>query len=294
MANIHERPSPGARLAALGAILALAGIAAGQQAEKKKEEGPSSWLPILRQQAADYEITPKGESKARPKLLPDPILRWTQPVRGGDDGAVFLWALDGRPAVVGTIFTYRIPGSPRAMQHEVHSLMPTALEATWRGRALWRSDVPGLTYVAVPDAPIPADAAPARLRQMQAIARDFAVESVHEKDGRNELRLMPKALYRYGSATEEAVDSAMFCFAHGTDPEAFLLVEARRKGDTTAYQYSLARFSDLALKAHFKGREVWKVPPGQWDRKEGPHVYYLVERVEADTPEEYRKATQAR
>lgn len=291
MRTAPDRPILPGRLATLGAVLALAGIASAWPQEKK-EEGPSSWLPVLRQQAADYEIVPRGDPRTPPRPLPDPILRWTQPVRGGDDGAVFLWMADGRPAAVGTIFTYRVPGMPRAIQHEVHSLATTPLDATWRRRKLWRADAPGLTFLPVPEAPEPADSAPARLRQMQAIARDFSAASVHEKSGRNELRLMPRPLHRYGPAAPETVDGALFCLAHGTDPELFLLIEARRQGAAAGWQYALARFSDLALKARYKGRDVWEVPPGQWDRHDGVHAYYLVEQVDADTPDEYRKATQ--
>ncbi len=181
---------------------------------------------------------------------------------------------------------------PRAIQHEVHSLATTLLDATWRRRKLWRADAPGLTFLPVPEAPEPADSASARLRQMQAIARDFSAASVHEKSGRNELRLMPRPLHRYGPAAPETVDGALFCLAHGTDPELFLLIEARRQGAAAGWQYALARFSDLALKARYKGRDVWEVPPGRWDRHDGVHAYYLVEQVDADTPDEYRKATQ--
>lgn len=222
--------------------------------------------------------------------MPDPILRWTQPVRGGDDGAVFLWVADGRPEAVGTIFTYRIPNSPRAFQHEVHSLATTGLDATWRGRPMWRSERPGVAFRPVPGAPEPAASASARSRQMQAIARDFSASSVHEKAGKNELRLMPRALHRYQATGPEPVDGGLFCFAHGTDPEAFLLLEARREGGATAWRYAFARFSDLALRAQFQGRDVWEVPPGRWNQHDGIHAYYLVEQVDADTPEEYRKA----
>jgi hypothetical protein len=270
-------------------VLAIAAPASSQDA--RKEEGPSSWLPILKQQAADYAITPRDASKSPPKPLADPILRWTQPVRGGDDGAVFLWVSEGRPEAVGTIFTYRVPDSRRTIQHEVHSLALTPVDATWRGKPMWRADEPGVSFRAVPDAPEPATSAPSRLRQMQAIGRDFSAENVHEKSGKNELRLMPRPLYRYEPTDPSLVDGALFCLAHGTDPEVFLLLEDRKtKSGACEWRYALARFSDLALKARFKGKDVWSVGPGQWDRHDGVHAYYIAELVDADTPDEYRKA----
>lgn len=288
MTSPHPRPRPGpTRLL----LLVLAYCTSASAQDIRKEDGPTSWLPILRQQAADYAITPRDSAKAAPKPLPDPILRWTQPVRGGDDGAVFLWVSGGRPEAVGTIFTYRVPNTKRTIQHEVHSLALTPVDATWRGKPMWRADRPGVAFRAVPEAPAPASSAPARLRQMQAIARDFSAENTHEKTGKNELRLMPKPLYRYEPTDPNLIDGALFCLAHGTDPEVFLLIEARQPGSRAAeWQYALARFSDLPLKASYKGKEVWSVGPGQWDRHDGIHAYYIAEMVDADTPDDYRKA----
>lgn len=274
---------------ALSLLVVCCATASAQDA--RKGDDPTSWLPILRQQAADYAIAPRDSQKPPPRPLPDPILRWTQPVRGGDDGAVFLWVSEGRPEAVGTIFTYRVPDTKRTIQHEVHSLALTPIDATWRGKPMWRADRPGVEFRAVPEAPAPAPSGPARLRQMQTIARDFSAENVHEKSGKNELRLMPKPLYRYEPTDPSLVDGALFCLAHGTDPEVFLLIEARKsKAGAAEWQYALARFSDLPLKARFRGKEVWSVGPGQWDRHVGIHAYFIAEMVDADTPDEYRKA----
>ncbi len=274
-------------------LLTLAGGRPAAAQDEKAAEGPSSWLPILKQQAAEYEIVPRGGSKKVLKPLPEPILRWTQPVRGGDDGAVFLWVLDGRPEVVGTIFTWR-GGGPRVMQHEVHSLAPTGLDATWRGKPMWHPDRPGLAFKPVPEAPAPATSAPARLRQMQAVAREFSASSVHEKTGRNELRLMPRALYRYKPTDPGLIDGTLFCFAHGTDPELFLLVEARRDGNMAEYRHAFARFSDLELHARHKGHDVWDAPRGSMNDRSLIHAYYVVEELDAETPEDYRRVSKGR
>lgn len=273
--------------------LVLAGPASAQETKGAAKDKESGWLPILKEHAAAYEITPQGETTTggpvRP--LPEPLLRWTQPVRGGDDGAVFLWVADGRPMLIGTVFTYRSPNSLRALQHEVHSLAPTGLDVVRKGRKLWHPSRPGLTFRAVPDAPAPVDSAPARLRQMQAIARDVSAESLHETAGKNELRLMPRPLHRYGSAAAGMpTDGALFCFAHGTDPELFLILEARRAGEAMRWEYALARFSDLELHARYKGRTIYDAPRGIMNDPDNVHSYFVVEQVDADTPEEYRKA----
>ena len=128
---------------------------------------------------------------------------------------------------------------------------------------------------------------------MQAIARDFSASSVHEKSGRNELRLMPRPLYRYEPTDPDLIDGALFCFAHGTDPELFLLVEARRVGGTPDIRYAFARFSDLELHAPYKGREVWSVPRGKMNARDQVHTYYVVEELDAETPDDYRRLGRA-
>ncbi len=272
-------------------LAALGPYAAAQEgkgaAPAAASASASSWLPILEKQAADYRITPRGSDRPF-RTIAEPILRWTQPVRGGDDGAVFLWVDAGRPGAVATIFTWRAAG-PRVMQHEIHSLAPTPLDATWRGKPAWNPEQAGVSYQLVPGGPEPAPSAAARGRQMQAIARDFSGSNLHTTAGRNELRLMPRPLYRYEPTDPDLVDGALFCLAHGTDPEAFVLVEAHRDGGKLAYRYALARFSDLELHVSFKGREVWTVPPGQMNVRDRPHAYFNVEEIDAETPEDYRR-----
>ena len=69
---------------------------------------------------------------------------------------------------------------------------------------------------------------------------------------------MPKPLYRYEPATGDLVDGALFCLAHGTDPEIFLVIEAHKKGDSAEWRYALAQFSDLEVHARYKGKDVWE------------------------------------
>ena len=278
------------RPTALALVMLALATARGDDAPAPRAETPASWLPILERQAADYQIRLKDADRRVATVLPEPILRWTQPVRGGDDGAVFLWIADGRPAAVATVFTYRIPGELRFFQHEVHSLTTAGLDATWRGKPEWHPEAPGVTFQAVPDAPIPADAPPARLRQMQAIAREFSGRSVDRKGATWELRLMPRLLHRYGAAGADALDGALFCLAQGTDPEIFLLLEARRDGPATRWQYALASFSDLKLTAKYRGKVVWEAPFGTGYHADAVHTYHVVERVDADEPGQYAAA----
>jgi hypothetical protein len=65
----------------------------GDEPESIKVRG---WQPIFKRMAEDYRIAPANEPNSEFKLKLPPVFRWTQPVRGGDDGALFVWLDRGR------------------------------------------------------------------------------------------------------------------------------------------------------------------------------------------------------
>ncbi len=57
------------------------------------------------------------------------------------------------------------------------------------------------------------------------------------------------------------MDGAIFTFANGTNPELFLLIEARRQGDGPAkWSYAAARFARSELFLKLGSRDVWAAP----------------------------------
>ena len=72
-----------------------------------------AWLKVSQKHAEDYVIHPTGDAKTAFTMLPQAVFRHSQPVRGDDIGAVYLWVdADKRPAVIGTTFpscSSRIP-----------------------------------------------------------------------------------------------------------------------------------------------------------------------------------------
>ena len=66
-------------------------------------------------------------------LVKEAALRWNNPARTGEDGAPFVWTLNGRPEMIGTIFTYRFNDTINR-KHEFHSLATGPLAAEFRGK----------------------------------------------------------------------------------------------------------------------------------------------------------------
>ena len=95
---------------------------------------------------------------------------------------------------------------------------------------------------------------------------------------KTDLRLLPQPAYRY---TEDGkiVDGAMFIFAHGTNPECCVLLEAYKDGKQSRYRYAVAPMSIYRLETRYKDALVWSVDRRHPGRK--ATSYY----ADAYTPE---------
>src|SRR5262245_31132524 len=55
-------------------------------------------------EAARYEIRQADKESQTFKLLPQPVLRWSNPTRGEVHGSVILWTNDGCPEAIASIY----------------------------------------------------------------------------------------------------------------------------------------------------------------------------------------------
>ncbi len=189
-----------------------------------------------------------------------PILRWTNPGVGRVYGDVYIWTRSGRPEAV--ISFYKAWQPKYDFTAEMHSLSLSEVSAERDGVLLWQPQK-GITLDAVPDAAKPAESAARRLQQMREMAGRFSARLVDRRvklEGeRQELRLLTQPLYRYRSTAPEVVDWALFGIVLGTDPEVFLIIEARQNGDERTWQYGLARMNVDPIAVSYKDKEVWRV-----------------------------------
>jgi hypothetical protein len=272
-------------LAAL--LLATAGYGSANSDEKDKDkpaEKMSGWQRLFRKQAAEYKIAIEGDSSPDVQLVTEPILQWSQPVRGGADGAVFVWTQEGQPVAIGTFFIWPVNERLQGVTHELHSLSQLPLVAAWRDRR-WTPPKDSIVWKPVPDAPKPGMSAEQRLRQMRDLARQFSAES-HDKEERKwDLRLLPRPIYRsYGdrksqpaAAERDVLDGALFGFVEGTDLEIVLSIRAAKSETGHRWEYALARMSDFRLAARHGDTTVWQVDRASFDN---PSVAYYCSTVE--------------
>ena len=222
-------------------------------------------LPIYVKEAATYSIALATDPKKTLELKKEPVFEWLNPPRSNQQGALFLWLRDGRPAALACIFSHpdeKLPG--RKIMHELHALDPEKLQVTRAEYNQWKPEA-GLTRQELPDAGAPADTAGARLLQMRKLAQEFSGHSVDRDQKRWELRLLPTPLYRYPAAKAGVIDGALFALmsSAGTDPEVLLLIEAKIAEGKVRWEYACGRFSDWELRVQRKDKEVYASVPNE-------------------------------
>jgi hypothetical protein len=202
---------------------------------------------------------PDEQDPAKPLV----VLRWANNARGSEDGTTVLYTHQGRPVAAACLYPWE-----GKLIHDFEAIARHPAIARRDGRVVWEPQKSGVVYADIPDAPAPESTRAGRLRQMKSLAEQFDTTLVGWKadnTDREELRLLPRPLYRYEAddpteAKGAIVDGAVFAFVMGTDPETLLLIEAVDDGNTTKWQYAFARRTSGELEGRLDGRIVWTAP----------------------------------
>jgi len=271
-------PAVTRRWTTVGLLLTASIVARGDDDDRRQ------WQPYFKSLAAEYQIAPKTAPDRKFKLKDAPVLRWSQPVRGGDDGALFLWLDEGRPAVIAAVFCWPDGDGMRVVTNEFHSLTAEPIIAIRGGTVAW-APTEGVTFQEFKEAPTPAETETLRLVQMRRLAERFRGENFDDFGKQKwELRLLPKPLFRHeqpeqGEKKESTVlDGALFTLASGTDPEILLLIEARATSAGARWHWALSRFSDRPLTAWLDDQEVWAVERAR-SSPATPYYCFQVDRI---------------
>jgi hypothetical protein len=232
----------------------------------------AQWRQLFDGVAADYRLV--GDADRQPLKLVDRATYTgaRSGEHGGTYGSVYVWTNQGNAEAVACFWRYVGGDGTRSIVHELHSLSPVVLKSEGKGSDAWKPKT-GVKRHLIEDAPAPATTEAARLRQMRTFCRDFSARSVSSEGDRTELRLLPQPVYRFQSNNPDVVDGALFAFvcSVGTDPEAFLQLEAIATTEGPRWNYSLARFSHMDLFVNYKDTEVWRALRDQ-DNPNGPHL----------------------
>lgn len=232
--------------------------------QKRSSQERAEDLAVLVKAAGGFTL--KRENGEALALRREPVYRWTNPIAAAigreiKDAAVFVWVADDRPAAIGSVLWY----SKIGLYHEFQSLVSEPLTAERAGKTIWTPADSGLEFKPVPDAVAPAATAGARLVQMRAIAGRFRAEVIKgppsfPKDSVWQLRLLPTPLLRYGKTSAPARDGAIFAFCQDTDPDVFLMLEARPTGGELVWHFAMGPLAARETKAWCDNALVWSKP----------------------------------
>ena len=270
--------------------LAAAMFAPSTAQEREVPQSDSRLQALYQLDAKRWEMWVGPDQKRKAEIVAEPVFRWQNLARAnGQSGAMFVWVDQGRPVVIGGVFS-NPENDRRVIMHEFHALGPDRLFPVFReSESKWLPGA-GVTLHPLPNSPQVEETAAKRTLQLRAIARDFSANSTDNEKQRWELRLLPKPLYRYDKPQDDVIDGALLAFVSdaGTDPEIILILEARKESTGgTAWHYRTVRLSISDLYVDHKGERVWTSlrddPNGKFGNRD--NTYGLVrDRVIEELP----------
>jgi len=243
------------------AVLAIALPVFGQEQPTAREPSagtaakqPQSLRELI--DAAVNQIEVFADADAKDAAKPLVALRWANNARGSEDGMTILYVHAGRPLAAACLYPW-----DKRLIHDLQSLSREKIVARKDGALVWQPQEPAVKYASIPDAPAPAETPTQRLRQLKSLAEQFQSAMLGWKadsTDREELRLLPRPLYRYEPKEGQVLDGAVFAFVMGTDPESLLLIEAVKGEDGEAtWQFAFARRTSGELEGRHQDKVVW-------------------------------------
>ncbi|MDA1053831.1 MAG: hypothetical protein O3C40_25565 [Planctomycetota bacterium] len=278
----------------LSIMLALAGMqrcCKGQDARGTDAPQPSEQTRSLEQVRAEaleharaIRVALAADGSAV-ELIENPLLRFGEPTRGNEDGSLWAWGKRGRPLVMSEI--YRGVGDKVQWVHAI-SLTSTPLVTADTDTGRWAPGKPQLELQEIVDAPPPSRRAAARLAQMKALALRLRAHQFWDPDNsRYELRLMVSPVHRYNDVNAGLLDGAVFLFAHGTNPEVLMFVEARvGSGGEAKWYRGFAPSGSAEMHVTLEGADVWKLPraPGVVGQPSDPYWLFFTAAESGSAP----------
>lgn len=248
--------------------LALALFTGAALADDEPNDAAKQFQAYAKSCATAYEISvaPANGEPRKLALAAEPILRWTNPLAGRQaHGELYLWTDDGRPTAVLSLYRWTAPDKVVHEHHEFCSLVDSPLATSGPENRKWSPKTAGLTMTPLPGAPPPSESPRLRLSQMRELAGRFSgKKTTREEQETRELRLLRQPVVRYESKRNEVSDGALFALVEHTDPEIFLVLEARPAEGKVQWHYACVRMNSLRLMISLDDREIWQAEQLAW------------------------------
>lgn len=244
---------------ALGSVCSAQDANANSEKEEAKTESANKSVEKARHKrmrafAEQFEVYVDSNSNKKARLIEQPIFRWSNPERDAIGGAVFLWTVEGRPHATIGIWTY--DDTAQTDSYEVQSISERSFRTKNPVRP-WSPRNAGIKFNELKNVSPPTKSTKLRLSQMRILAKKHFSARVLERGNNSKLRLLPTPAYRYDSYPADVVDGAMFSLAQGTDPEVFLILEARKQKDKLVWYYAFVSQTSQPAFGSLNDKEIW-------------------------------------
>lgn len=245
-----------ARLWSTG-LLIIACLTCLVTAEEIDEERRIRHLGKMKDLAASIRLLDDAQQgTSAEKLVEKPIIRYSDSTRETHESSLWIWSAGGRPSALLAVEYY--PKVPRWL-YEIASLSTKRIAVHREPNLHWTATEPGLDLRALQSEDAPSDNAVRRLIQMKELQRRFTAHERGSLEGRIELRPLSSPVFRYSDASANILGGAIFAFVNGTNPEAFLVLEAHTNMDgIVSWHYGLVRMTGERVVVELDGTEVWK------------------------------------
>lgn len=245
-------------LGTLAAVLFCGPMGAADEPVKDKEEvaqAEQGRKDMLRS-AARYTLS-SADTKEVFKFDEIAAMRFNNPVSGTKDGALYVWTHQGRPQALLKFFTF----NNKTYSHAWLSLSESTFVAKRDGKVVWTPIEPGIQFQEIEGAPVPAETAAGRLRQMKALSAKFSATYTATHLGAKpfELRLLTQPLLRYGTDDAHRADGALFGYVQSTTPVGLLLLESRQAEGGPRWHYAFTSLVTGPVVARYGDKEIFSL-----------------------------------
>jgi hypothetical protein len=245
-------------LSVLAAVAFRGQLGAGDQPQKDQAEEArrGQQLDNMQRSAAQYVLSSADTPERAFKFHDSPLMRFSNPITGTKDGALYGWTDHGRPQALLKFFSF----DNKTYSHFWLSLSEDAFLAKREGQAVWTPSNPGIEWRELPDSPQPAATPAERLRQMKALSARFSATYIatHLRAKPFDLRLLTQPLLRYETEDNHA-DGALFGFVQSTTPVGLLLLESRQTEVGPRWHYAYGALVTGPVTARYQDKEVFSL-----------------------------------
>src|SRR5205085_9928405 len=123
--------------------------------DKEEEAQREQELKNMQRSAAQYTFSSTDTPARAFKFHATAALRFSNPVGGSKDGALYVWTDHGRPQAIVKLYTF----NNKSYSHAWLSLSESPFVAERDGKVIWNPAEPGIRWRGIPDAPQSAETA---------------------------------------------------------------------------------------------------------------------------------------